>query len=76
MRQWLSEIFLDQRKNVNQSNKLRVYRTFKTKYEDEVNLGEIANTKLQIELGARNRIREGIKDLRWNQKIEFAKPAS
>ena len=33
--QWLSEIFLDQRKNINQSNKLRVYRILKTKYEYE-----------------------------------------
>ena len=55
MKQWLSEIFLDQRKTINQSNKLRVYRTFKTKYEFEDYLDEIANiyhrincTKLRI----------------------------
>ena len=55
MKQWLSEIFLDQRKTINQSNKLRVYRNFKTKYEFEDYLDEIANiyhrincTKLRI----------------------------
>ena len=55
MKQWLSEIFLDQRKTINQSNKLRVYRTFKTKYEFEDYLDENANiyhrincTKLRI----------------------------
>ena len=55
MKQWLSEIFLDQRKTINQSNKLRVYRNFKTKYEFEDYLDEIASiyhrincTKLRI----------------------------
>ena len=48
MQQWLSEIFLDQRKNINQSNKLRVYRTFKTKYEYEDYLDEITNIKHRI----------------------------
>ena len=45
---WLSEIFQDKRKHSNQSNKLRVYRTFKTKYEYEDYLDTIRNTKHRI----------------------------
>ena len=66
-----------------QSNKLRVYRTFKTKYEYEDYLDEIANIKhrinftklrisnhsLEIEKGRHQRPYV-------NPKIEYAKPAN
>ena len=45
MQQWLSEVFLDQRKIINLSDKLRVNIKHLKKYEYEDCLDEIANIK-------------------------------
>ncbi|XP_048584056.1 uncharacterized protein LOC125563170 [Nematostella vectensis] len=47
---WHGEIFNDQRKNSNEMNKLRTYRTFKDKYELENYLVAIPNVKHRVAL--------------------------
>ena len=47
---WMSEIFNDKGRTGKQSNKLRVYRTFKTEYKYESYLDHIINTKHRINL--------------------------